>query len=95
MIARARDGSAAGVIGVYKPRSDEIDAMATEAYANGVSRRKMADVTEGLMVERVSRSTVSRVAKRLEQTVEGLRTAKLEQAFSYLCLDATYPPPST
>jgi transposase-like protein len=89
-VPRSRDGSAAGVIGAYKRRSDEVDDMLTEAYVSGVSQRKMADVTESLMGEKVSRSTVSRVAKRLEQTVEELRTAKLDQEFPYLYLDATF-----
>lgn len=89
-VPRTRDGSPAGVIGAYRRRTVEIDAMLTEAYVSGVSDRKMADVTEGLMGKRVSRSVVSRVAKRLEQTVEQLRTEKLEQHFPYLYLDATF-----
>jgi putative transposase len=89
-VPRTRDGSAVGVIGAYKTRSDEVDELMTEAYVSGVSQRKMADVTEGLMGKRVPRSVVSRVAKRLEQTVEQLRTEKLEQQFPYLYLDATF-----
>lgn len=89
-VPRTRDGSAAGVVGAYQRRSGEVDDMLAEAYVSGVSQRKMADVTESLMGARVSRSTVSRVAKRLQQTVEGLRTAKLEQGFPYLYLDATF-----
>ena len=45
---------------------------------SGVSQRKMGDVTEALMGERVGRSTVSRVAKRLDEAVEGLRRAPIE-----------------
>lgn len=89
-VPRTRDGSAAGVIGEYKRRTDEVDAMVTEAYVSGVSQRKMGDVTEALMGQRVSKSVASRVSKRLEQTVEQLRSEKLEQAFPYLYLDATF-----
>lgn len=89
-VPRTREASAAGVIGEYKRRTDEVDAMLTEAYVSGVSQRKMADVTESLMGERVSKSVVSRVAKRLEQTVEQLRSEKLDQKFVYLYLDATF-----
>jgi len=89
-VPRTRDGSAAGVLGQYKRRSEEVDAMMTEAYVSGVSQRKMADVTESLLGERISRSVSSRVAKRLQQTVEELRTTKLEQRFPYLYLDATF-----
>ena len=52
--------------------------MMVEAYVSGVSQRKMGDVTEALMGERVGRSTVSRVAKRLDEAVEGLRRAPIE-----------------
>ena len=49
-------------MGRYQRRSEEVDAMMVEAYVSGVSQRKMGDVTEALMGERVGRSTVSRVA---------------------------------
>ena len=68
---RSRDnGSPADVIGRYQRRSPELDEMMVEAYVSGVSQRKMGDVTEALMGERVGRSTVSRVAKRLDEAVE-------------------------
>ena len=61
---RSRDnGSPADVIGRYQRRSPELDEMMVEAYVSGVSQRKMGDVTEALMGERVGCSTVSRVAK--------------------------------
>jgi transposase-like protein len=53
-------GSPADVIGRYQRRSPELDEMMVEAYVSGVSQRKMADVTEALMGERVGRSTVVR-----------------------------------
>ena len=64
-VPRSREGgSPADVMGRYQRRSEEVDAMMVEAYVSGVSQRKMGDVTEALMGERVGRSTVSRVAKR-------------------------------
>ena len=42
------------------------------------------------MGERVGRSTVSRVAKRLDEAVEGLRRAPIEGPHPYLYLDATF-----
>src|SRR5690606_24945079 len=76
--------------GAYKRRSNEVDEMLTEAYVSGVSQRKAADVTEALMGERVSKSVVSRVAKRLQQTVDELRNGRIEQAYPYVYLDATF-----
>ena len=82
---RSRDnGSPADVIGRYQRRSPELDEMMVEAYVSGVSQRKMGDVTEALMGERVGRSTVSRVAKRLDEAVEGLRRAPIEGPHPYL-----------
>ena len=80
---RSRDnGSPADVIGRYQRRSPELDEMMVEAYVSGVSQRKMG--------ERVGRSTVSRVAKRLDEAVEGLRRAPIEGPHPYLYLDATF-----
>ena len=58
---------------------------------SGVSQRKMGDVTEALMGERVGRP-VSRVAKRLDEGVQTLRSAPIEGAHPYLYLDATSMP---
>ena len=73
MVPRSREGgSPADVMGRYRRRSEEVDEMMVEAYVSGVSQRKMGDVTEALLGERVGRSTVSRVAKRLDGAVEAL-----------------------
>ena len=88
---RSRElGSPADVIGRYQRRSPEIDEMMVEAYVSGVSQRKMGDVTEALMGERVGRSTVSRVAKRLDEAVGALRDAPIDGPHPYLYLDATF-----
>jgi len=78
------------VMGRYQRRSEELDDMIVEAYVGGVSQRKMGDVTEALMGERVSSSTVSRTAKRLEEAVANLRNQPIEGAHPYLYLDATF-----
>jgi transposase-like protein len=90
-VPRSREqGSPADVLGRYQRRSPEIDEMMVEAYVSGVSTRKMGDVTEALMGERVGRSTVSRVAKRLDEAVEELRRRPIEGSHPYLYLDATF-----
>lgn len=90
-VPRSREqGSPADVIGRYQRRSPELDDMMVEAYVGGVSSRRMGDVTEALMGERVGRSTVSRVSKRLDAAVETLRSATIEGPHPYLYLDATF-----
>jgi transposase-like protein len=91
LVPRSREnGSPAEVLGRYQRRSPELDDMIAEAYVSGVSSRKMGDVTEALVGERVGRSTVSRVTKRLDEAVEELRTAPIEGPCPYLYLDATF-----
>ncbi len=90
-VPRTREsGSAGAVLGRYQRRTEELDDAITSAYVQGVSTRKMAKVTGALMGEKVSRSTVSRVTKSLEERVEALRKAPLTQVFPYVYLDATF-----
>lgn len=90
-VPRSREqGSPVDVLGRYRRRAEEIDDMIAEAYVGGVSQRKMADVTEALMGESVGRSTVSRVAKRLDQAVDELRNQPIKGPHPYLYLDATF-----
>jgi putative transposase len=85
-----QSGSPAEVLGRYQRRAPELDEMISEAYVRGVSTRGMGRVTEALVGEKVSRSAVSRVNKRLEEDVEALRTAPIEGPIRYLYLDATF-----
>lgn len=90
-VPRTREsGSAGEVLGRYKRRTSELDDAITSAYIQGVSTRKMGKVTGALMGEGVSRSTVSRVTRSLEERVESLRKQPLTQRFPYLYLDATF-----
>ena len=85
-----RWGRPSRVVGRYQRRVAEIDGLLTSGYVHGVSTRKAAALTTALLGERVSRSTVSRVTQRLEQTVEGLRRAPIQGPHPYLYLDATF-----
>jgi putative transposase len=89
-VPRTREGSGADVLGRYQRRSDELDEMITQSYVDGVSQRDVGNLVEKLTGRKVSKSAASRVAKRLEQTLEELRSAPLEQEFPYLYLDATF-----
>jgi transposase-like protein len=83
-------GSVNAVVGRYRRRTAEVDALLTSAYVNGVSARKAGDLTAALMGERVSRSTVSRVAKGLDAQVAALQRAPITGAHPYLYLDGTF-----
>jgi putative transposase len=90
-VGRTRGGGAATApLGRYARRRPEIDAAVTQAYVGGVSTRDMADVTEALLGQRIGRSTVSRVTKRLEDQVDELRREPITEPIPYLYLDATF-----
>ena len=90
-VPRTREsGAPTKVIGRYQRRAAELDETITSAYVHGVSTRDMSELTRALMGEEVSRSTVSRVTKRLEANVEALRTKAIEEAMPYVFLDATF-----
>jgi len=90
-VPRTREsGSAADVLGRYKRRTQELDETITSAYVHGISTRDMSELTKSLMGEDVSRSTVSRVTKKLGENVEALRNAPIEGPMPYLFLDATF-----
>ena len=90
-VPRTREsGSACDVLGRYQRRAPEVDDLIAEAYVHGVSTRKMGAVTDALLGDRVGRSTVSRVTRRLEGEVEALRTAPITEPIAYLYLDATF-----
>lgn len=90
-VGRTRNGgSATAPLGRYARRRPEIDEAITQAYVRGVSTRDMAGVTEALLDKQVTRSTVSRVTRRLEDEVESLRRAPITEPMAYLYLDATF-----
>jgi putative transposase len=91
-VPRAREGGSAGtgVFGRYKRRTQEIDDTIVSAYVHGASTRDIGQITETLMGEQVSRSTVSRVTKSLNEKVEELRRAPIPGTIPYLFLDATF-----
>jgi len=83
-------GAPSEVVGRYKRRTDEVDRLVTTAYVQGVSTRDMTRLSQALMGEGISRSTVSRVTKVLGEQVEELRRAPIEVPIPYLYLDATF-----
>lgn len=90
-VGRSRTGgSASKALGRYRRRSAELDDMIAESYVRGLSTRDMAPVAEALTGEGVSRSTVSRVTRRLEQAVDELRAEPIVEPIGYLYLDATF-----
>jgi len=89
-VPRTRQSGSPGVVGRYKRRTEDMDRLMTTAYVQGVSTRDMTKLSDALMGEGVSRSTVSRVTKVLEEQVDALRRSPIDEPIPYLYLDATF-----
>lgn len=65
-----------------------LTAVVAEAYALGVSTRKVEDLVQALGIEKMSKSQVSQLAKELDGVVKSFRERPLTGSFTYLWLDA-------
>jgi transposase-like protein len=61
------------------------------AYVQGVGTRRMEKVVEGLGLDHLDKSKVSRMTKKLNAEVEAFRTRALEGPYPYVWVDALYP----
>ena len=65
-------------------------AVVQEAYVHGVSTRKVDDLVKAFGLDGISKSQVSRMCQELDAVVEPFRTRRLDSAYPYLWVDATY-----
>jgi len=61
-----------------------------ESYLQGVSTRRIREVVAHLGVERLSASTVSRIAKELDEKVAEFLRRPIERPIPYIYVDASY-----
>ena len=88
-IPRLRRGSYFPSFLEPRRRSEQaLVAVVAEAYVNGVSTRKVERLVEQLGIESMSRSTVSRLCRVLDEQVRIFRSRPLEGRYPYLWLDA-------
>lgn len=66
-----------------------INAIA-ESYLQGVSTRRVVDIVSRLGIENFSASSVSRIAKELDEKVEEFLKRPIERPIHYLFVDASY-----
>jgi len=74
----------------YKRMTGSVEEAILEMYLSGLSTRKIAGITDALSRVRIGKEAVSRIAKRLEEKQRSWRERRLEKAYPYLYLDATY-----
>lgn len=90
-VPRVRDGSFYPALLEPRKRAERaLVATVREAYIQGVSTRRVDDLVKALGLDGISKSQVSLLCQELDTEVERFRTRKLESAFPYLWLDATF-----
>ena len=90
-VPRARDGGFFPSLLEPRRRAERaLTAVVQEAYLQGVSTRRVDELVKALGMEGISKSQVSRLCQDLDAEVERFRTRRLEGAYPYVWLDATF-----
>lgn len=86
-VPRTRRFSPTGVIRAYARREAEIDSIILAGFVLGLSTRKVGETLLAMLGQKVSPSTVSRVAKTLDQAVAAFHRRPLKDQYTALMLD--------
>lgn len=86
-IPRSRKGFGSKVLEAYQRRSRSIDQLILACFVLGMSTRKVSTALFSLLGERVSASTVSAVAGKLDQAVRRYHERKVEDGYRFLFFD--------
>ena len=86
-IRRTRKGFISKVLEAYQRRSRSVDQLIMACFVLGMSTRKVSTALFSLLGEKVSASTVSEVAKRLDGAVRRYHRRKLEGGYRFLFFD--------
>lgn len=87
MVPRTRTFSAVNVIRAYARRTRHVDQAILACFVLGLSTRKVSEALLPMLGEPVSASTVSRIAKTLDQAVVAFHLRKLSNRYRALVLD--------
>ena len=86
-VPRTRIASAACVLRAYSRRTADIDQLIMGCFVLGLSTRKVGEALLCILGERVSPSTVSRVAKGLDDAVAAFHKRRLKNVYRVVLLD--------
>ena len=87
VVVRTRTMSAKEVLKVFSRRSPAVDRLILGCFTLGLSTRKVGEALLPLLGERVSASTVSRIAKQLDGAVLAYHQHPLENRYRFLIFD--------
>ena len=74
----------------YSRVDESLKNAVLESYINGVSTRNVQEVVSQLGVDELSASSVSRISKKLDESVEKFLKRPIEKAMPFMYVDATY-----
>lgn len=92
LIPRVRSGKVRFTcLKAYKQRTNDVDAMILKMFLAGVSTRRVKEVMEPLLgINAISASSVSNIAKSLNEQVNKYHARKLVDDYVYLIADGVY-----
>lgn len=91
MVPKDRDGQFQTELFECYQRSEKALVLAiTQMYVEGVSTRKVRDITEALCGLEISKSQVSTLAVKLDDEIRQWRERSIEKTYPYLMIDARY-----
>ena len=74
----------------YRRLTGSLEEAVLEMYLQGVSTRKVEQITGKLSGVKISKDAVSRIAGRLDESLSEWRSRRFDRSYPYLYLDATY-----
>ena len=86
-IPRTRTYNPVEIIRAYMRRSREVDRLILASYLLGLSTRKVGEALLSILGEKISPSTVSRVAKSLDAAVASFHRRRLKERYRALLFD--------
>jgi transposase-like protein len=86
-VVRTRTMSAKEVLKGFSRRAPSVDRLILGCFTLGLSTRKVGEALLPLLGERVSASTVSRIAKQLDAAVDAYHRRPLENRYQFLIFD--------
>jgi putative transposase len=90
-VPQTREGSFSSEIFSRYRRSEQAFVLGLmEMFVNGVSTRKVSEITEALCGASFSKSTVSRLAMNLEVRVNAFLSRRLDDEYPFILVDALF-----
>jgi len=87
LVPRTRTYNPVGIIQAYARRSQEVDRLILACFLLGLSTRKVGEALLTILGEKISASTVSRVAQGLDAAVSAFHRRRLQGRYRALLFD--------